>query len=727
MPEYFQLHSLQGLLSLGGAPLYWRAPEWLWLLGIPFLLWLGQRLHRGWQRRRYADPALLPWLVYRRPRRYGAPLSAWPAAWSGVWPKWALFLAWSLLCIALAGPRLALELLGKAGSHKPEIMLAIDLSRSMNAADIAPSRRQRAIIEIHEWLQHLQQRYGATRTAEGLGSGPRLGLVVFAGRAHVLLPPTADYRVVRFYLDTLAHLQLPTRGSNLLAALDTAATGFDARATRRAIILISDGGSSGRLASSPAGGRAAEAAADTALIARARALAARHIRVSALGIGTAAGAGIPLSGGGWLRARGQAVLSRLNSSLLTRLARAGDGRYSPVEDDASDWRRIDATGLAPALDLRNDAYNDARQERGPAANQVIWRTLFPYALLPAIIAFFLATLAWLPRWRGRAVHSDGEDEPGRSDLSTADHARTAPNQGHTHRRRRPGPATRSGVVLCGLGLGLASAAMLSPRPALASEQNAHAAYQQQQYATARALYSQQRGYRARMGEGDSLYRLRQYAGAIRQFTLATLAARTDRQRANALFNLGNSHFQLGDYARAARVFSDVLRYRAPDPAAAHNRALSTALAARVQQDLGGGRGGRMGSGPRQARAPAGMNVDAQARLSISDATPNTPVNDAATPLAALSRTRLDALLLRGLNRARLATGAAAQADTRAPSGTGREAAPGGNAAVALLQDGQATADTGAQTARLWQRIFEDEEGFPAPLAQPKTLPGLAPW
>jgi len=115
-------------------------------------------------------------------------------------------------------------------------------------------------------------------------------------------------------------------------------------------------------------------------------------------------------------------------------------------------------------------------------------------------------------------------------------------------------------VLCTVVL-LAAA---GPRPAAAAGDGAaqaYKAYQSHQFALAQAIYAQLPGYRGRMGEGASAYRLDAYPYAIRQFTAALLRARTRHQRADALFDLGNSEYRAGHYRAAADAFLGVLRYR----------------------------------------------------------------------------------------------------------------------------------------------------------------------
>ncbi|MGA7800329.1 MAG: hypothetical protein WCC36_05920, partial [Gammaproteobacteria bacterium] len=116
------------------------------------------------------------------------------------------------------------------------------------------------------------------------------------------------------------------------------------------------------------------------------------------------------------------------------------------------------------------------------------------------------------------------------------------------------------LLLCAsLSVGIAI-----PRPAAAADATAgqaYAAYRKHQFALAQAIYAQLQGYAARMGEGASAYRLEAYPYAMRQFTSALLRARNDPQRADALFDIGNSAYLAGRYRAAADAYLGVLRYR----------------------------------------------------------------------------------------------------------------------------------------------------------------------
>jgi Ca-activated chloride channel family protein len=139
-------------------------------------------------------------------------------------------------------------------------------------------------------------------------------------------------------------------------------------------------------------------------------------------------------------------------------------------------------------------------------------------------------------------------------------------------------------------------AVAAPPPALADEAEAWQAWQQKNFAGAQALYAQAGGYRGQMGAGAAAWRQAAYAAAARHFGAALLLAESDRQRADALYNLGNAHYGRGQWQAAFEAFETVLRMRPADTRAGANRALAWQRVRRqrtdapMQSDLGGRRG-----------------------------------------------------------------------------------------------------------------------------------------
>lgn len=452
------------------ANLHWREPLWLGLAAMPLLLaiWRARRRARVL---RYADAELLPWAASRS----AAKRDAWPRALAHA-------LAWALLALAAAGPRLPLD--WRAGQVAPRhvvtVMVALDVSASMHATDISPDRLTRARLELLDWLPRLQ--------------GERVGLIVYAGEAGVLLPPTDDIALLRRALGEVDSRLIEARGTNLAAALDLARAQLAAAPGHaRAVLLVSDAESD-----------SVEPAAQAAV----GALRTAHLPLFVLGVGSESGAPVPLPDGGFAERDGVRVLSRMDAATYGHWARSTGGRFAEAADGDGDWAALYDGGIAA---LPGD----------PAAAGSVraWRELYAWCLAPAL-ALFMAV--YLPR---RAV------------------------------------ATAAVAVLF---------AMLLPPPAQADEAAAWQAWQARRYASAQMLYAQLGGYTGQMGAGAAAWRQADYAAAARHFGAALLLAASERERADALYNLGNAHYARGQWQAAVEAYQVVLRMRPADARARAN-------------------------------------------------------------------------------------------------------------------------------------------------------------
>ncbi|OQX07418.1 MAG: hypothetical protein BWK73_28040 [Thiothrix lacustris] len=186
--------------------LHWREPLWLLLTLYPLLLAAWQYFQQRHHAQRYADPHLLPWVQAHPPQHGWQRLISRPALWA---------MAWVLFAITLAGPRLPQAQPDTLVDAQLDVLVVLDISRSMQATDIAPNRLQRAALELHEFLN----------TARN----SRVGIVVYGARPHLFAPLTSDFAALRFYLQHLETLVLPTQGSNPAAALDFARSELAAR------------------------------------------------------------------------------------------------------------------------------------------------------------------------------------------------------------------------------------------------------------------------------------------------------------------------------------------------------------------------------------------------------------------------------------------------------------------------------------------------------------------
>ncbi|MBI5771047.1 MAG: VWA domain-containing protein [Verrucomicrobia bacterium] len=224
-------------------------------------------------------------------------------------PRYWLCAALVLAIIALARPQWG-RIEEPVFDQSREILLALDLSRSMLAPDVKPTRLDRAKLLITSLLEKL--------------SGERVGLVVFAGTSFLQSPLSADYEILREFLPALNPEFLPQGGSNYTALLNASTEAFSAtNSADRFLIILSDG-----------------EATEEGWRERIEELKKKNVRVIGLGVGTAAGAMIPDNAGGFVKdERGAVVLSKLENATLQELARATNGAYR----DASSW--IDLAAL----------------------------------------------------------------------------------------------------------------------------------------------------------------------------------------------------------------------------------------------------------------------------------------------------------------------------------------------------------------------------------------------
>lgn len=283
-------------------------PHLLWLLALPVAL-LGWELSR---RRRSAAASGRPKILRAEAGMRSLKLASFGAGQPEArvaTPRFWLFLGLIFAIVALARPQWG-RLEEPIFDQSREILLAIDLSRSMQATDVKPSRLDRSKLLIQSLLEKLQ--------------GERVGLVVFAGTAFLQSPLSADYEILREFLPSLGPDYLPQGGSDYSALLEASIRAFSATsAADRFLVILSDG-----------------EATDTEWRKQVEELKKKNIRVLGLGVGTADGSMIPDGSGGLIKDdRGAVVLSKLESATLQELSQATGGVYR----DASAW--VDLAGL----------------------------------------------------------------------------------------------------------------------------------------------------------------------------------------------------------------------------------------------------------------------------------------------------------------------------------------------------------------------------------------------
>lgn len=286
-------------------------PIYLWaLLVIPVLLLI--RLV-GWRRRRsklrkFGDPELVRQLMpnvskFRPTVKF-----------------WLLLVAWALLVVMVARPQVGAEV-QRDKRNGIEAIICLDISNSMLAQDVAPSRLDKSKLLVESLVDRF--------------TNDKIGLIVFAGDAYVQLPITSDYVSAKMFLQNIDPSLIQTQGTDIAQAINLGLHSFtQADKIGRAIIVITDG--------EDHEGGAVEAAAEARK---------KGVNVFILGVGDTKGAPIPTGDGGYMKDRsGQTVMTALNEQMCREVAQAGSGKYI----------HVDNTGDAQT-ELNNDL---ARLQRG---------------------------------------------------------------------------------------------------------------------------------------------------------------------------------------------------------------------------------------------------------------------------------------------------------------------------------------------------------------------------
>lgn len=283
---------------------------------------------------------------------------------------WFWLFALALTIVAVARPQWGsdVEVVERQGV---QLMVALDISKSMLAEDLKPNRLGRAKLEIASLMGKL--------------GGDEVGLVLFSGAAFLQFPLTFDYATARTFLEGAEPGMISRPGTVVGEAIDVAIKGFDEQSAGQKVILIVTDGESHEGDPVQAAGEALE----------------RGVVVFTLGLGAGEGEPIPAYDdfgreAGFIRdQQGNVVLSRLDEETLLRIAREGGGAYYR---SAADGSAIDA--------LVDDL---ASLEKDSFAQEIETRRIerFQGFLLAALIALIFSELvpdrvaSWL-QWRDRA-------------------------------------------------------------------------------------------------------------------------------------------------------------------------------------------------------------------------------------------------------------------------------------------------------------------------------------
>ena len=258
-----------------------------------------------------------------------------------------------LLIVAVARPQFGQKekIVKRQGC---EVMVALDISNSMLAEDVAPNRLDRAKQMLSKMMDNMVD--------------DKVGLVVFAGEAFTQLPITCDYVSAKMFLNTITPSLIPTQGTAIGAALERSILSFGSQESDagRAIILITDG----------------ENHEDDAIAAATKAKE-MGIKVFVVGIGKPEGSPIPKPGtNDYFKDRsGQVVVSRLNEDMCQQIAQAGQGLYVRCDNTNTALRTLQKElDTVATADLESTVYADYNEQ---------YQSFVLLALLLLVVEFFI--------------------------------------------------------------------------------------------------------------------------------------------------------------------------------------------------------------------------------------------------------------------------------------------------------------------------------------------------
>lgn len=296
-------------------------PIYLYLLLIvPFLVvfYLYTNYRRRKRLRQYGDPELMAHLMpnvskYRPDVKF-----------------WLVTAALVMVIFMLARPQFGskMETVKRQGV---ETVVALDISNSMLAQDVTPSRLEKS----KKLVSRLVETFNNDKVA----------MIVFAGEAFTQLPITSDYISAKMFLETISPSLITTQGTDIRGAIGQAMKSFTPNeGVGRAIVLITDGENHE--------GGAVEAAQQAA---------EKGVRVFVLGVGSPDGSPIPVEGTNDFRRDkdGNVVVTKLNEQMCQEIAKAGNGMYVRVDNTNNAERALNAeiNKLAKA-DVETQVYTE---------------------------------------------------------------------------------------------------------------------------------------------------------------------------------------------------------------------------------------------------------------------------------------------------------------------------------------------------------------------------------
>ena len=437
-----------------------------------------------------------------------------------------LMTVYTLLVVALANPQLGTSV-KKVERKGIDVMIALDISNSMNSNDIQPSRLMRAKQAVIRILDKMES--------------DRIGLVVFAGDAVLQLPLTTDYGAAKLFIGNVQTSDLSRQGTAIGKAIRLCAENFDPKYEKdknKAIIVISDG----------------ENHEDDA-VGEAAAAAKKGIVVSTVGMGSPQGAPIPEYRNGKIVSYkkdrdGQVVITRMNRSMMQDIAKAGNGFF------------VEANNISSGVETVFDKLSHLDKVTFDSQNISDYETRYGYFVALALLLLVLEI--FLFEKRNKVL-----------------------NRARLFAGTKTGKTATLALCLCAAGLFGGTSTLHAQRAIPTNKGNRlylDSSFQNAEISYLKALANDSTYYKAHYNLGNTQYRQENFEGAAAQYQNALQnPTLTKDEKADIYHNMGNAYMQSQDYQKAIDAYVEALKNRPGRNDSRYNLAYAQKMLQQQQQ------------------------------------------------------------------------------------------------------------------------------------------------
>lgn len=437
-----------------------------------------------------------------------------------------LFVALFMIVISLISPRWGYEW-KEVETKGTNIIVAFDVSASMMATDITPDRLTRAKIEISKLIDRFQ--------------GDRLGLIVFAGDSFLQTPLTHDYLMVKDWIAKISINSVSEQGTSIKSAIETARKAFKhIESEAKALVIISDG----------------EEQDKETIEAAARAFG-EGIKIFTIGIGTERGSPIKLEQGLVKDKDGNIVVSKLDDTLLKKVAEAAGGKY--IRSTTGDFHLDQLYYEYIKANLKDEVLKSGKTKKWYETYQIFTAIAFVLLLIEFFLSFNLNFFSFF-----KNIFRSSKDNV--FDISKS-------------------------ILLIYALSSLFAGAPVSANPLNWKLWQSDFALKAEKFKEAKAGYESilvQEPHNARLNYnlGIANYREGAYQTALADFARAAEEAKSKKLKEKAFYNFGNAHFKLEDYKSAIQAYESALTIDPNDEDAKHNLELARKMLEEQEKQQG---------------------------------------------------------------------------------------------------------------------------------------------